>query len=195
MSENGGAVKVAGVAVAALLFFSFIYVVSSTPFPHASYRSRELLPTEPSDALGSRDEQLPLELQGTRPDDADTHTIRHGDQLPGAPQGGETLMANDVIFLGAIFAMVSIGLYCVTQKSMIRILLGVEIILNAGNFALVYFASYRVAEGFVDPLGQSLAFMSIILGGSVIAVGLALIVNAYKQFKTTEVDKMRRLKW
>jgi len=29
----------------------------------------------------------------------------------------------------------------------------------------------------------------------VIAVGLALIVNAYKQFKTTEVDKLRRLKW
>lgn len=104
-------------------------------------------------------------------------------------------MANDVVFLGAIFAMVCIGLYCVAQKSMIRILLGVEIILNAGNFALVYFASFRVAQGFVDPLGQSLAFMSIILGGSVIAVGLALIVNAFKQFKTTEVDKMRRLRW
>ena len=104
-------------------------------------------------------------------------------------------MANDVVFLGAVFAMVCIGLYCVTQKNMIRILLGVEIILNAGNFSLIYFASYRVAEGFVDPLGQSLAFMSIILGGSVIAVGLALIVNAYKQFKTTEVDKLRRLKW
>ena len=104
-------------------------------------------------------------------------------------------MANDVVFLGAIFAMVCIGLYCVSQKSMIRILLGVEIILNAGNFALVYFASFRVAQGFVDPLGQSLAFMSIILGGSVIAVGLALIVNAYKHFKTIEVDKLRRLKW
>jgi NADH-quinone oxidoreductase subunit K len=104
-------------------------------------------------------------------------------------------MTNDVIFIGAIFAMMCIGLYCVTQKSMIRILLGVEIILNAGNFAIVYFASYHVAQGFVDPLGQSLAFMSIILGGSIIAVGLALIVNAYKQFKTTDVDEMRRLKW
>jgi NADH-quinone oxidoreductase subunit K len=104
-------------------------------------------------------------------------------------------MANDLVFIGAILTMVCIGLYCVTQKSMIRILLGVEIILNAGNFALVYFASYRVIEGFVDPLGQTLALLSIILGGSVIAVGLALIVNAYKQFKTTEVDKMRRLKW
>ncbi|MCX6648446.1 MAG: NADH-quinone oxidoreductase subunit NuoK [Candidatus Bathyarchaeota archaeon] len=104
-------------------------------------------------------------------------------------------MANDVVFIGAIFALICIGLYCVTQKSMIRILLGVELMLNAGNLALVYFASYRIAAGFVDPLGQSLAFMSIILGGSTIAVGLALVVNAYKQFKTTEVDKMRRLKW
>ena len=53
MSEKGGAVKVAGLVVAALLFLCLIYVVSSTSFPHASYRSRELLPTEPSDALGS----------------------------------------------------------------------------------------------------------------------------------------------
>jgi multisubunit Na+/H+ antiporter MnhB subunit len=52
MSENGGAVKVAGIAIAVLLFLSFLYLVSSTPFPHASYRSRELLPTEPADALG-----------------------------------------------------------------------------------------------------------------------------------------------
>jgi multicomponent Na+:H+ antiporter subunit C len=49
--------------------------------------------------------------------------------------------------------------------------------------------------GFVDPLGQSLVFMSIVLGGCVISVGLALIVNAYKQFKTTNVRKLRRLRW
>ncbi len=104
-------------------------------------------------------------------------------------------MANDVVFIGAIFTLMCIGFYCVMQKSMIRILLGVEMMLNAGNLALVYFASYRIAAGFVDPLGQTLAFMSIVLGGSTVAVGLALIVNAYKQFKTTEVDKMRRLKW
>ena len=53
MSENGnGAVKIAGIAVSALLFLSLLYVVSSTPFPHAKYRSRELLSTEPTDALG-----------------------------------------------------------------------------------------------------------------------------------------------
>ena len=53
MSENGGAVKVAGITITVLLFLSFLYLVSSTPFPHASYRSRELLPTETADALGA----------------------------------------------------------------------------------------------------------------------------------------------
>jgi multisubunit Na+/H+ antiporter MnhB subunit len=53
MSENGGVVKVAGVAIAVLLFLSLIYIVSSTPFPHASRDLATLLPIEPSDRLGS----------------------------------------------------------------------------------------------------------------------------------------------
>ena len=47
----------------------------------------------------------------------------------------------------------------------------------------------------MDPLGQSLVFMSIVTGGCVVAVGLALIVNAYKQFKTTDARELRRLRW
>ena len=78
---------------------------------------------------------------------------------------------------------------------MIRILLGIEMILNAGNFAFIYFASLRADIGFVDPLGQSIVFISIITGGCVIAVGLALIVNAYRHYKTTDVRELRRLKW
>jgi len=53
MSENNnGSVKVAAAIVAGLLFVSLFYVVTTTPFPYSSYRSRELLPTEPADALG-----------------------------------------------------------------------------------------------------------------------------------------------
>jgi len=104
-------------------------------------------------------------------------------------------MADEVFFLGTAFVLVSVGLYCATQKNMIRILLGIEMILNAGNLVLVFFASRYSSMGFVDPLGQSLVFMSIVLGGCVISVGLTLIVNAYKQFKTTNVRKLRRLRW
>ena len=52
MSENGGSVKLASIAVTALLFFSFLYVITSTPFPHTTYRSTRPLHIEPTDALG-----------------------------------------------------------------------------------------------------------------------------------------------
>jgi NADH:ubiquinone oxidoreductase subunit K len=99
------------------------------------------------------------------------------------------------IWLGTAFALLSIGLYCISRPNMIRILLGIELILNAGNFTFIYFAAQRAAAGYVDPLGQSIVFMSIVTGGCVVAIGLALIVNAYKQFKTTDARELRRLKW
>ena len=99
------------------------------------------------------------------------------------------------IWLGSAFTLLAIGLYCVSRANMIRILLGIEMILNAGNFAFIYFASQHVAMGVVDPVGQSIVFMSIVTGGCVIAVGLALIVNAYKHFKTVDSHELRRLRW
>jgi len=99
------------------------------------------------------------------------------------------------ILIGSAFALFAIGLYCVSKSNMIRILLGIEMILNAGNLLFVYFASVNTAVNVVDPVGQSIVFMSIVTGGCVVAVGLALIVNAYKQFKTTDARELRRLRW
>lgn len=99
------------------------------------------------------------------------------------------------IWLGSALALFAIGLYCVSKRNMIRILLGVEMILNAGNLAFIYFATQHATMGVVDPVGQSIVFMSIVTGGCVVAVGLALIVNAYKHFKTTDSRELRRLKW
>ena len=99
------------------------------------------------------------------------------------------------VLIGSAFALFAIGLYCVSKSNMIRILLGIEMILNAGNLLFVYFASVNTAANVVDPVGQGIVFMSIVTGGCVVAVGLALIVNAYKQFKTTDARELRRLRW
>jgi multisubunit Na+/H+ antiporter MnhC subunit len=105
-------------------------------------------------------------------------------------------MIDSFLYLGLVFALFSIGIFLTTRRNMIRILLGVEIVLNAGNLAFIYFASpLAFRTGYIDPLGQSIVFMSIILGGSVIAVALSLVVNAYKQYRTMDVRKLRRLKW
>lgn len=98
-----------------------------------------------------------------------------------------------LIFWLLIFSLFSIGVYCTTKKNFIRTLLGIEIVLNSGNLAFIYFSSAH--SNMIHPLGQSLVFMSMILGGSVVAVGLSMAVNAYKQFRTLDVRKLRRLRW
>lgn len=103
---------------------------------------------------------------------------------------------NEAFYLGFIFALFSVGVYCIAiKRNMIRILLGIEIVLNSGNLAFIYFSSLQSGRGYVDPLGQSIVIMSIVIGGCVIAVGLSLVVNAYRHFKTMDVRKLRRLKW
>ncbi len=49
--------------------------------------------------------------------------------------------------------------------------------------------------GFVDPFPQSIVMMAIVLDGSVIAVGLAIVINAYKHYGTLDVRRLMRLKW
>ena len=98
------------------------------------------------------------------------------------------------IYLMVIFSLLLIGLYCIAfKRNMIRILFGIEIILNAANLSFIAFSARF--SGQVDLLAQSLVVMSIVVGGSVIAVGLSLVLNAYKQSKTLDVRELRRLRW
>lgn len=98
------------------------------------------------------------------------------------------------IYLLAIFILLVIGLYCMTFKNnMIRILLGLEIVLNAANIGFIIFSSRLINR--VDLLGQSIAILSIALGGCVIAVGLSIVLYAYKHYKTLNVRELKKLKW
>ena len=98
------------------------------------------------------------------------------------------------IYLATVLSLLIIGLYCMAfKRNMIRILLGIEIILNAANLSFIAFSARPASQ--VDLLGQSLVVMSIVLGGCVVAVGLSMVLNAYKHYKTLDVRELRRLKW
>lgn len=98
------------------------------------------------------------------------------------------------VYLMAVLSLSIIGLYGMAfKRNMIRILLGLEIILNAANLSFIAFSARFTGQ--VDVLAQSLVLMSIVLGGCVVAVGLALVLNAYKHYKTLDVRELRRLKW
>lgn len=85
-----------------------------------------------------------------------------------------------------------VGIYCLaTKRNVIRLVLGIEILINAANVNFIAFSAYR-AEGFVDPLAHSVVIVSIALAGCVSAV--ALVVYAYKHYGTLDVRKLSRLR-
>ncbi|MEA3201585.1 MAG: dehydrogenase subunit [Thermoplasmata archaeon] len=86
-------------------------------------------------------------------------------------------------------AMFGVGLYgVVTQKSGIRLLMSIEIMLNAANINFVAFgAMYARPEGFVY------ALFVIAIAAAEAAVGLAIFVNLFRVRKTIELDQIKSL--
>ncbi len=84
-----------------------------------------------------------------------------------------------LILAGLLFLM---GLICmVVRRSLIMMLLGVEIMLNAGGIILVGSSLlWQQLEG------QSIVLFVFAIAGAEVSVGLALIVWAYRQ--TGSVD-------
>jgi NADH-quinone oxidoreductase subunit K len=97
-------------------------------------------------------------------------------------------------FLAAVAMMLAIGLGCLMfKRDMVRLLIGVEILFNAANLLFIAFSTQNA--GFVDPFAHSIVKMAIVLDGTVIAVGLAMVMNVYRHYKTIDIRKLRRLKW
>jgi NADH:ubiquinone oxidoreductase subunit K len=96
-----------------------------------------------------------------------------------------------VIFAIALYM---VGMYCLaTKRNMLRLILGIEILINAANINFITFAAYAM-PGFVDPMGNSFVCISIGLAGAVSAVALAIVVLAYRHYGTLDVTELRRLR-
>jgi NADH-quinone oxidoreductase subunit K len=97
-------------------------------------------------------------------------------------------------FLVSTALMFVIGLACLmVKRDMVRLLIGVEILFNAANLAFIALSTQTA--GFVDPFAHSMVMMAIVLDGTVIAVGLVMVLNVYKHYGTLDIRKLRRLKW
>ncbi|MFY0599250.1 MAG: NADH-quinone oxidoreductase subunit NuoK [Cyclobacteriaceae bacterium] len=84
----------------------------------------------------------------------------------------------------------SVGLLIVViKKNAVFVLLGIELMLNAANLNLVAFSRF-------DPTisGQVFAVFSVVLAAAEVAIALAILLNIYKQYETTGLDKINELK-
>lgn len=89
-------------------------------------------------------------------------------------------------------ALLGIGIYGLSVKrNAIRILFSVELIVNAANLNFIAFARYMNPP---HVSGQVIVFYSIAAAAMEAAVGLALILVAFRLNSSIDVRKLNKLK-
>ncbi len=99
-------------------------------------------------------------------------------------------LAHYLILSALLFAL---GLFAVvTRRNGVAILMGIELMLNAANVNLVAFNRFA-APGAMQ--GQIFALIVISLAACEAAVGLALVLAAYRGLETVDIDEINLMKW
>lgn len=98
------------------------------------------------------------------------------------------------LFLSAfLFALGVTGV--MVRRNAIILLMSVELMLNAGNLAIIAFARYRTAlPSFDSENGMILVFMVMAVAAAEVGVGLAILINLYRQRRTVDVDDLHLLR-
>jgi NADH:ubiquinone oxidoreductase subunit K len=96
------------------------------------------------------------------------------------------------------FLIVSAGLFsagllaALSRRHAIFILIGIEMMLAAAN--LNFIAFWRFAPQPHQPTGVMIAIFSIAISAAEAAVGLAMVIAAYRHYRTTNIDQLDQLK-
>jgi NADH-quinone oxidoreductase subunit K len=87
-------------------------------------------------------------------------------------------------------ALFCIGLAGVlTRRNPLIVLMSIELMWNAANVALIAFSRY-----WVNHAGHVFAFLVITVAAAEAAIGLAIVVVAFRQAKFVDVDELAGLR-
>lgn len=101
-------------------------------------------------------------------------------------------MVTLVSYLIVSAALLGIGIYGLsTKRNALRILFAIEIMVNAANLNFAAFARYMNPP---QISGQILVFYSVAAAAMEAAVGLALILLAFRLNSSIDVRKLNKLK-
>ncbi len=95
---------------------------------------------------------------------------------------------------GLVFTLGLCGV--MMRRNVILVLMGVEIMLNAANLALIAFNKYLLPiDGVVEPKGQVFVFFTIAVAAAEVAVALVIAVALFRRLHTANVDDVANLRW
>ena len=92
-----------------------------------------------------------------------------------------------LVVSAALFSLGLLGV--IMRRNLLIIYMSLELMLNAGNLALVAFSRFNNQ---LD--GQVMVFFIITVAAAEVAVGLALIVAIYRKRQTTHVEDLTSLR-
>ena len=86
--------------------------------------------------------------------------------------------------------LVAIGIYgLVVKRNAVRLLFSLEIIANAANLNLIAFS-----RNLSNAQGQVFALFSIAIAAAEVAVGLGIIIIAYRLYKEIDVEEFKSMR-
>ncbi|MEM6503499.1 MAG: NADH-quinone oxidoreductase subunit NuoK [Cyanobacteria bacterium P01_C01_bin.89] len=96
-------------------------------------------------------------------------------------------------FLLVAAALFCIGIYgLVTSRNAIRVLMSIELMLNAVNLNLMAFSNFLDPD---DIRGQVFSVFVITIAAAEAAVGLAIVLAIYRNRDTVDMEQFNLLKW
>ncbi|HEY9206508.1 MAG TPA: F420H2 dehydrogenase subunit FpoK [Candidatus Methanoperedens sp.] len=93
-----------------------------------------------------------------------------------------------LLIAAIIFTVGAYGI--ITQRSGIKILMCIELMLNAANLNLVAFSSFNG-----NPAGQVFALFSVAIAAAEAGIGFAILVALFRVRDTINLDNINILRW
>jgi NADH-quinone oxidoreductase subunit K len=101
-----------------------------------------------------------------------------------------TIPLGHYLMLSGLLFAIGLG-GALTRKNAIIVLIGIEIMFNAGILNLIAFWHYKQ---FAALTAQMFAIFAISIAAAESAIGLALVIAVYRFYKSVDVDEMKSLK-
>lgn len=95
-----------------------------------------------------------------------------------------------LILSAILFCLGMFGL--LTRRNAVGVLMSIELMFNAANINFVAFSRYITPQYLT---GQVFAIFVITIAAAEAAVGLAIVLLLYRNFRGIEVDKINYMKW
>ncbi len=95
-------------------------------------------------------------------------------------------------YLALSVILFSLGIYGLASKrNAVRMLMSVELILNAANINLIAFTAYLFPNNFV---GWTFTLFIIALAAAEVAIGLGIFLSLYQIYGTANLDEIKKIR-